>query len=108
MPEADTFGISRFSQVRFPAIPNPPMRRRVYDEVCEVRLGGIYALERIDKESPERAYHSTVMEVLTAYVRENPPWPPKSAKPPEENFMKPPGDSATVSASDETAEQCTA
>jgi hypothetical protein len=37
----------------------------------EVRLGGIYALERIDKESPERAYHSTVMEVLTAYVREN-------------------------------------
>ncbi len=84
------------------------MRRRVYDEVCEVRLGGIYALERIDKESPERAYHSTVMEVLTAYVRENPPWPPKSAKLPEENFMKPPGDSATVSASDETAEQCTA
>jgi hypothetical protein len=64
--------------------------------------------KRIDKESPERAYHSTVMEVLTAYVRENPPWPPKSAKPPEENFMKPPGDSATVSASDETAEQCTA
>jgi hypothetical protein len=37
----------------------------------EVRLGGIYALERIDKESPERAYHPTVMEVLTAYVREN-------------------------------------
>jgi hypothetical protein len=46
----------------------------------EVRLGGIYALERIDKESPERAYHSTVMEVLTAYVRENAPWPPKSSK----------------------------
>jgi hypothetical protein len=37
----------------------------------EVRLGGIYALERIDKESPERAYHSTVMEVLTAYIRED-------------------------------------
>jgi len=37
----------------------------------EIRLGGIYALERIDKESPERAYHPTVMEVLTAYVREN-------------------------------------
>lgn len=37
----------------------------------EIRLGGIYALERIDKESPERAYHGTVMEVLTAYVREN-------------------------------------
>jgi hypothetical protein len=40
----------------------------------EIRLGGIYALERIDKESPERAYHSTVMEVLTAYVRENYRW----------------------------------
>ena len=37
----------------------------------EIRLGGIYALERIDKESPERAYHRTVIEVLTAYVREN-------------------------------------
>src|SRR5215212_6792603 len=41
------------------------------DKKLEIRLGGIYALERIDKESPERAYHGTVMEVLTAYVREN-------------------------------------
>lgn len=40
----------------------------------EIRLGGIYALERIDKESPERAYHGTVMEVLTAYVRGNASW----------------------------------
>jgi len=37
-------------------------------------LGGIYALERIDKESTGRAYHSTVMEVLMAYVRENSHW----------------------------------
>src|SRR5829696_3083869 len=36
----------------------------------EVRLGGIYALERIALDSPKRDY-STVMEVLTAYVREN-------------------------------------
>jgi hypothetical protein len=42
----------------------------------EIRLGGIYALERIAgdslamKNSPGRDY-STVMEVLTAYVREN-------------------------------------
>src|SRR5215218_2821508 len=34
VPEADTFGISRLSQARFAAIPNPPMHRRVYDEVC--------------------------------------------------------------------------
>src|SRR5215216_7905270 len=35
-----------------------------------IRLGGIYALERTAWDSPERDY-STVMEVLTAYVREN-------------------------------------
>src|SRR5215204_4967689 len=38
----------------------------------ELRLGGIYALERIAKDSPERDY-STVLEVLTAYVRQNTP-----------------------------------
>src|SRR5829696_8638546 len=41
----------------------------------EIRLGGIYALERIAKDSPERDY-STVMEVLTAYARENAPYDP--------------------------------
>jgi hypothetical protein len=73
----------------------------------EVRLGGIYALERIDKESPERAYHSTVMEVLTAYVRENAPWPPKSSnKSPEREFIKPPeGDSVSNSSPNVAAEQ---
>lgn len=40
-------------------------------EKVEVRLGGIYALERIARDS-ERD-HWTVMEVLTAYVRENAP-----------------------------------
>jgi len=34
-----------------------------------IRLGGIYALERIAKDSPKD--HWQVMEVLTAYVREN-------------------------------------
>ncbi|MDA2920012.1 pentapeptide repeat-containing protein [Desulfobacterota bacterium AH_259_B03_O07] len=41
----------------------------------EVRLGGIYALERIAKDSPKD--HWPIMEVLTAYVRENAPWPSK-------------------------------
>jgi hypothetical protein len=41
------------------------------EKKLEIRLGGIYALERIDKESPERAYHRTVMEVLTTYIRED-------------------------------------
>jgi Pentapeptide repeats (8 copies) len=36
----------------------------------EIRLGSIYALERIAWDSPERDY-STVMEVLTAYIRAN-------------------------------------
>jgi hypothetical protein len=39
-----------------------------------VRLGGIYALERVAWDS-ERD-HQTVMDVLTAYVREHLPWPP--------------------------------
>jgi hypothetical protein len=38
----------------------------------EIRLGGIYALERISKDSPDRDY-STVMEVLSAYVRQHTP-----------------------------------
>jgi len=41
------------------------------DETLAVRLGGIYALERIARDS-ERD-HWTTMEVLTAYVRENSP-----------------------------------
>ena len=35
----------------------------------EIRLGGIYALERISKESKEDYW--PIMEILTAYVRKN-------------------------------------
>jgi hypothetical protein len=46
-----------------------------------VRLGGLYALERIAKDSqPDR---NTVAEVLCAYVRTQAPWPEKST--PEAN-----------------------
>jgi hypothetical protein len=38
----------------------------------EVRLGGIYTLERISRESPEEYW--TVMETLTAFVRERVRW----------------------------------
>jgi uncharacterized protein YjbI with pentapeptide repeats len=38
-------------------------------EKLEVRLGGIYSLERIAKESPED--HGPIIEVLATYVREN-------------------------------------
>lgn len=39
----------------------------------EVRLGGIYALERLSHVST--AFHWSIMEVLTAYIRENSPAP---------------------------------
>jgi len=42
------------------------------EKILEVRLGGIYALERIARDS--KGDHQAVMEVLTAYVRENAPW----------------------------------
>jgi len=38
------------------------------DEDTSVRLGGLYALERVAKDSPKD--HSTVMEILAAYIRE--------------------------------------
>jgi hypothetical protein len=45
------------------------------------------------------------MEVLTAYVRENAPWPPKSSKSPERDFIKPPeGGSVSDSASNAATE----
>jgi hypothetical protein len=50
------------------------------------RLGGIYALERIARDSEKDFW--PIMEVLTAYVRENAPWrpnPPKDTSPPQDN-----------------------
>ena len=41
----------------------------------EIRLGGIYALERIARDSP--IDYGPVMEVLTAYLRKNAPSTPK-------------------------------
>jgi uncharacterized protein YjbI with pentapeptide repeats len=40
----------------------------------DVRLGGIYALERIANDSPDD--RATIAEVLTAFVRGHAPWPP--------------------------------
>jgi hypothetical protein len=42
----------------------------------DIRLGGIYALERVARDSKDD--HPQVVEVLTAYVREHAPWPPRS------------------------------
>jgi uncharacterized protein YjbI with pentapeptide repeats len=43
----------------------------------DVRLGGIYALERIARDSKDD--HPQVVEVLTAYVREHAPWPARTS-----------------------------
>jgi Pentapeptide repeats (8 copies) len=43
-------------------------------ENLDVRLGGIYALQRIAIDSPEDC--TTIAEVLTAFVRGHAPWPP--------------------------------
>jgi uncharacterized protein YjbI with pentapeptide repeats len=43
----------------------------------DVRLGGIYALERIANDSPDD--RTAIAEVLTAFVRGHAPWPPKLA-----------------------------
>lgn len=44
-------------------------------ENMAVRLGGVYALERIAKDS-ERDF-DTIMETLAAFVRDRAPWPPR-------------------------------
>jgi uncharacterized protein YjbI with pentapeptide repeats len=43
------------------------------DERLQVRLGGIYALERIGRDSDKD--RSAVMEILAAFVRARAPWP---------------------------------
>jgi hypothetical protein len=51
-------------------------------EKVEVRLGGIYALERIAKDSPQDG--ASIAEVLTAFIRGHAPWPPTADQPAED------------------------
>jgi hypothetical protein len=52
-------------------------------ESLNVRLGGIYGLERITRDSEQD--RSTIAEVLTAFVRGHAPWPPsRPGQPPED------------------------
>jgi hypothetical protein len=43
----------------------------------DVRLGGVYALERLAKTAVDHNDQLTVYEVLTAFIRSRAPWPPK-------------------------------
>jgi uncharacterized protein YjbI with pentapeptide repeats len=51
-------------------------------KLFEIRIGGIYALERIARESEEDYW--PIMEVLTAYLRQHAPWPPEEGQPGED------------------------
>ena len=48
------------------------------NDKLEIRLGGVYALERIARDSKKD--HWPIMEVLTAYVRQRAPWVPEDAQ----------------------------
>lgn len=45
--------------------------KQLGDSDTVVQLGGVYALERIAEDSPRSDDHSTVMETLAAFIREN-------------------------------------
>jgi hypothetical protein len=60
----------------------------LYVPNTEVRLGAIYALERIARDSARD--HWTIMEVLTAYVRENAPAKPEEKDKEEQTAEKKP------------------
>ncbi len=64
-------------------------------DTLDVRLGGIYALERIATDSP--ADHRTVVEVLSAFVREHTtPGRPGAARRGHSATLPTPADRATV------------
>ena len=62
------------------------------DEKLEIRIGGIYALARIARDSKKD--HWTIMEILTAFVRQNAPW--KEGDKPEEKPSPPKPDIQTI------------
>ena len=73
---ARTFGLSRQGHItdRFTKAVDQLGKVDGNNPNIEVRLGVIYALERIAIDSPRD--HWTIMEILTAYVRQNAPVDP--------------------------------
>ena len=51
------------------------------DANIEVRLGAVYALERISQDSDRD--HMQIMEILCAYIRTNAPWDPETSTSPK-------------------------
>lgn len=58
------------------------------DTKLEVRLGGLYALERIANSS--EVDRRAIIDVLTSYVRDHSPWPPKEVNPVVDKDSRPP------------------
>lgn len=67
-----------------------PLMREIYVPNIEVRIGAIYALERIMKESKKDA--PAIVDTLAAYVRENCGKPTLECKIPEKKFSEPIGE----------------
>jgi hypothetical protein len=75
-------------------------------ENLQIRLGGIYALERIARESAKD--HWPIMEVLTAFVRENAPLrkeAPTGEAVEDQSLVSPEAAAAEPQATPETSEQ---
>jgi hypothetical protein len=64
------------------------------DEKLDIRLGGIYALERIARDS--ETHYEPVMEVLTAFLRENTRWRREIAAKETEDALREPEEPAEV------------
>jgi Pentapeptide repeats (8 copies) len=69
-----TFALNREGQIteRF----TRAVEQLANKEQLDIRLGGIYALERIARDS--KTHYEPVMEVLTAFLREHARWRPES------------------------------
>ena len=52
------------------------------NDKLDIRVGGIYALERIARDSRED--HGPIIEILTAFIRQNAPWSSDSSRDDEE------------------------
>jgi Pentapeptide repeats (8 copies) len=87
---ARTFALNRAGQLtdRF-----TKATEQLGSKELDVRLGGIYALERIARDSPED--HPQVMEVLTAYVREHAPRPERPDESERKDAAAEPKDAVT-------------
>jgi uncharacterized protein YjbI with pentapeptide repeats len=60
---------------------------QIGSEIIHIRLGGIYSLEKIARDSPKDQW--TVMEVLSAFIREESPYELKEASSIEEDMKLP-------------------